>query len=118
MQPGAYLEWGGRIDLIRTVTSWLVLGANISISERDYRTDIVATTGDKRRDIIYSPGATITFPNLFAFQTDLRIDYRYIWDDSNDPTKSFNDHVASVSVVSRFDPTLAGRRPPTSDATH
>jgi hypothetical protein len=27
-------------------------------------------------------------------------------DHSNDPTKSFDDHIVTVSVVARFDPTL------------
>ena len=35
----------------------------------------------------------------------MRIDYRYLTDNSNDPTKDFHDHIVSVSVVSRFNPT-------------
>jgi hypothetical protein len=105
LQPGAYVEIGSRVDLIKSLTSWLVLGVNIAASLRDYRTDIVVTTLEKRQDWILSPGATLTFPNLFAHQTDLRLDYRYLTDHSNDPTKSFNDHIVTASVVSRFDPT-------------
>ncbi len=106
LQPGAYLEYGGRVEFIRALNNWLSVGAHISVSERDYRTDVVATTGDNRRDTIISPGASFLFPNLFAYQTDLRLDYRYILDDSNDPTKSFNDHIVTLSAIARFDPTL------------
>lgn len=107
LQPGAYLEWGSRFDLIKSVTSWLAVGINFSISQRDYRTDIVTATGEKRQDTIFSPGLSLTFPNLFVQQTDLRFDYRYLIDDSNDPTKSFTDHIVTASVIARFDPTLA-----------
>jgi len=77
----------------------------VSVAQRDYRTDLVIATGEKRRDLIISPGGSIIFPNLIAYQTDLRIDYRYLTDNSNDPTKDFHDHIVSVSVVSRFNPT-------------
>jgi hypothetical protein len=69
LQPGAYLEWGGRLDLIKSLTGWLVLGLNVTASKRDYRHDIVVTSLEKRRDWILSPGATLTLPNLFAHQT-------------------------------------------------
>lgn len=113
LQPGAYIEYGGRLDLIRTVTNWLVLNLNVAVSERDYRNDIDINTGDKRHDTIFSPGASVIFPNLFAYQTDLRFDYKYLLDHSNDPTKSFNDHIATASVVARFDPTLGPPAPTT-----
>jgi len=106
LQPGAYMEWGGRLEIIRSVTNWMVAGVNISASRRDYHTDIVVTTGEKRTDTIISPGASLTFPNLFAYQTDLRFDYRYITDQSNDPTKRFIDHIVTASVIARFDPTM------------
>ena len=107
LQPGAYLEWGSRLDLIKGLTNWLVLGVNIAASKRDYRNDVVITTGAKREDTIVSPGVSVTFPNLFALQSDLRLDYRYLMDRSNDPTKSFNDHIVTASVIARFDPTAA-----------
>jgi hypothetical protein len=105
LQPGSYVEWGGRLDLIKSLTNWLALGVNIGASERDYRNDVVLATIEKRHDRITSTGASLTFPNLFAYQTDLRLDYRYLMDHSNDPTKSFNDHIITASVVARFDPT-------------
>jgi hypothetical protein len=105
LQPGAYLEYGGKFEWVQSLTAWLAVAGHISVAEREYRTDIVVTTGEKRRDLIISPGGSIIFPNLIAFQTDLRFDYRYLTDQSNDPTKDFYDHIVMVSVVSRFDPT-------------
>jgi hypothetical protein len=82
-----------------------VLGTNVSVRQRDYRKDIVIATGDKRRDRIVSPGAFATITNLFGYRKDLRLEYKYIWNDSNDPSKFFEDHVFTVSAVSLFDPT-------------
>jgi hypothetical protein len=111
LQPGAYLEWGGKFELVKGISNWLVVGANISVSERDYRNDIVVSSGDKRRDWIVSPGASATFPNLFAYRNGLRLEYKYIRDDSNDPTKDFDDHIVMVSVVSLLDPTRTANPP-------
>ena len=44
LQPGAYDEWGGRFDLLKSITSWLVLGLNVTASQRDYRNDLVLAT--------------------------------------------------------------------------
>ena len=106
LQPGAYLEYGGRLDLIRSLTQWLIFGLNAAVSERNYRNDIAINTGEKRRDTILNTGASLIFANLFAYQTDLQFDYKYLLDHSSDVTKSFNDHIITTSVVSRFDPTL------------
>jgi hypothetical protein len=69
------------------------------------------SSGDKRRDWIVSPGASVTFPNLFAYRNGLRLEYKYVRDDSNDPTKDFDDHIVTVSVVSLFDPTRTASPP-------
>ena len=105
LQPGAYDEWGGRLDLLKGITNWLVLGLNVTASRRDYRNDLVLATMGKRRDTIVIPGGALTFPNLIADQTDFRLEYRYLKDHSNDPTKSFDDHIVTASVIARFDPT-------------
>jgi hypothetical protein len=105
LQPGAYLEWGGKFELVKTVSKWLIVGANVSVSERRYRNDLASYNGDKRRDVIVSPGASATIPNLFGFRRDLRFEYRYIRDNSNDQSKDFDDHLVTISAVSQFDPT-------------
>jgi hypothetical protein len=106
LQPGAYLEGGGKIEVLHPVAPWLIVGGNIAVSERAYRSDVVATTTDKRHDTIVIPGASLIFPAAISRQVDLRLDYRYLWDSSNDPTKSFTDHIATASLIYRFDPTL------------
>ena len=56
LQPGAYVEAGGRVDLLKSLASWMVLGVNFAASVRDYRNDIVTTSLEKRQDLIVSPG--------------------------------------------------------------
>jgi hypothetical protein len=106
LQPGAYIEWGGRVDWLKNLTNWVTLGLNVAVSQRDYRNDVVVASLEKRRDTIVSPGASLTFPNLIASQTDLRLEYRFIDDHSNDQTKSFTDHLVTATIISRFDPAV------------
>ena len=106
IQPGAYTEWGGRLEAFKTLTPWLTVGASFAIAGRKYREDVVVSTGAKRHDTTLIPGVTAVFPGFFNKQADLRLDYRFIRNNSNDPTKEFNDHIVSATAVTRFDPTL------------
>src|SRR5579885_731796 len=105
IQPGAYVEYAGKVELFKSLTDRIVLGANFTAIDRRYRTDIVLQTGGKRVDTLTIPGGSLIFPHLFSYAADLRFDYRYIPDHSNDPSKSFNDHVVTGTLVYRFDPT-------------
>ena len=46
----------------------------------------------------------VLFKGFFWQQADLRLDYRYLRNNSNDPTKEFEDHLISATAVMRFDP--------------
>jgi hypothetical protein len=105
LQPGAYLESGGKIEIYKGLTDWAIVGANMSFIDRAYRIDTVPSTGSKRNDELWVPGASLLFPHVWSFQTDFRLDYQYISDHSNDPTKSFSDHIITGKFVHRFDPT-------------
>lgn len=104
IQPGAYVEIGGKLEAYKRVTSWLTLGAEFSALERRYRGDTVPVTGGSRHDTLLIPGASLLFPHLFSYQGDLRIGYLYIRDNSNDSTKDFDDHIVTVKLIYRFDP--------------
>ncbi|MEJ2378013.1 MAG: hypothetical protein P8Y71_22400 [Pseudolabrys sp.] len=106
LQPGAYWELGGKVEALKPVTSWLTLGAELSAIQRHYRADRVATTGAKRNDTLLIPGATVLFPHVFSYRTNVRVTYHYIHDHSNDSSKSFDDHVVMASLVYRFDPRI------------
>ncbi|MGZ5836799.1 MAG: tetratricopeptide repeat protein [Xanthobacteraceae bacterium] len=102
IQPGAYSEWGGRLELIAPVAEGVFVGPTAVLYDRYYRTDIVAGTNGHRHDTIYGPGFLIWIPNAIGFQTGVKIEYQYLRDNSNDPLRTFNDHQVMGSVVSRF----------------
>jgi hypothetical protein len=104
IQPGAYTEWGGRVEFYKALTAWVTVGASFSASRRDYRNDVVVATGDNREDTLLIPGAMVLFPGFFWKEWDLRFDYRYLNNDSNDATKDFHDHIITAAVTKRFDP--------------
>jgi hypothetical protein len=93
---------GGKLELYHRVFQWLLIGGNVTLIERDYRSPIVGSLTGHRRDFLVIPGAALVFPNLFAFHRDLRIEYKFQHDHSNDPTQSFNDHIVAATVAARF----------------
>src|SRR5215510_14182100 len=103
VQPGAYVEWGARAELMQSITPWLVMGPTFSVFQRFYSHEVTPLSVDeKRNDLFIVPGATAIFPNLFAYQTGLRLDYRFMEDHSNDFTRGFTDHIFSATVYARF----------------
>jgi hypothetical protein len=100
---GAYIEGGGRIDLYKSVTDKIIAGASFAYSRREYHSDM-APDGGRRIDTLLEPGASMLFPHLISYQTDLRLDYKYLLNQSSDFTKTFNDHIFSATMVYRFDP--------------
>lgn len=113
IQPGTYREVGGRIEFFQQITAWMTVGASLAASWRDYTEDYVTgtTTGEKRKDTLLIPGAMVLFPGFFWKEWDLRFDYRYLDNDSNDPTKSYKDHIVTAAVTKRFDPFRADPTP-------
>ena len=103
LAPGAYVEGGAKIEAYRGITDRLIVGANVSYSRRAYRDDLTPE-GAKRADDLFVPGATLLFPHVLSYQTDIRLDYKYLWNNSNDPTKSFTDHLIIATLIFRFDP--------------
>src|SRR5260370_34048870 len=76
--PGAYIEGGGKVELYHGLFEWLVLGANLTLIERAYRSDIVGSLTERRRDCLVIPGAAVVFPNLFATHRHLRLEGHFL----------------------------------------
>jgi len=106
VEPANFIETGGRIEFFRQIYDGVLVGPAVYLLERWYGSNIVPGTttaaGVKRQDFLWSPGAIVFFPNLFAYQVGLKIEYQYIRDHSNDPAASFVDNVVTASVVARF----------------
>jgi hypothetical protein len=102
IQPGAYSEWGGRLELVAPVAEGVFMGPTGVLFDRYYRTDLVAGTTTHRHDTIFGPGVLVWIPHAVSYQTGLKFEYQYLNDKSNDPTRRFVDHLFTGSMVSRF----------------
>jgi hypothetical protein len=103
VQPGRYSEFGGRLEYYRRIVEWLTVGGSISVSKRDYvRTfDVDLFDFVNRRDLTITPGATIVIHHVLGYQTDMRIDYRYERNNSNQTVRDYDNHIATLMFVSR-----------------
>jgi hypothetical protein len=103
VQLGRYGEGGARLEYYLTLVDWLIAGANFSYGERAYAKSPLSTGAFlKRRDDIYGPGASLIFRNLGTLPGDVRLDYRYERDSSNDPMSSYNDHIVTLTYARRW----------------
>jgi len=104
VQPGRYTEYGGRIEYYRRMAEWLSIGGGIWASDRHYArsSDFFTSASSRRRDILYSPYATLIFHNVIGYQTDLRAQYRFEHNDSNAAMRDYENHIGTLVLVSRF----------------
>jgi hypothetical protein len=113
LSPYDYREWGGRISYFFPLDNRRVyLGFGISVFDREFDTSVLdpgwAAAGvpiaiDKNRhDIYIEPTAHLIFPNLIGPNIDLRADYRFEKNYSNDDFRDFANHVAGLRVIGRF----------------
>jgi len=99
VQLGRYTEGGARVEYYMTLADWLMAGANFSYNRRGYANSMLSAGGSfTRRDDIYSPGATLIFRRL-SVPGDIRLEYRYERDNSNDPMSSYNDHIVTLTYA-------------------
>jgi hypothetical protein len=102
IQPGDYLELGGKVQAYHSLTDYLILGGSFSVGGRFYESVEVPLSAERRKDVTLSPGVQIVIPHLIAYQNDLRIGYQYTWNHSNVNTDTYKDHVFRVSLATRF----------------
>lgn len=95
--PGRYIDYGATVEYAKIINEWLTASASFKVGDRLYA-DI---GGGARRDLTLSPGASLIFTNLLGIQTDLRFDYRYEWNDSNDDDHDWQNHSLKIGVVVR-----------------
>lgn len=98
---GDYVEAGGQLLYYIQPAEQLRIGVKFLAHYRDYEQDIRLGTVP-RHDYFISPGAEVMFRNVVCTGCDLRLDYRYERNFSNDDTEDFFNHVLSVSGIKRF----------------
>jgi len=97
-----YLESGIRASYFVPVNGPAALfGVGIGYHHRWFGQN-VAFSIDKRQDDFIEPSAHLIFPSLLAPNLDLRFDYRFEHNESNDALERFDNHVVGVHVVGRF----------------
>jgi hypothetical protein len=104
IQPGKYTEFGARIDAYKRLLDWLSFGIGISASQRDYEPafDVLNLVNVDRRDVTITPHATVIFHKVMGEQNDVRVQYRYEHNDSTYPQRDYENHVATLMMISRF----------------
>lgn len=101
VRPGDYSQWGARFEYFNKVTDWLTLGGGVDITQTVYR-HLYTEDGGKRDDVMIEPLASAVFNRAFGMQSDLALDYRFQWNQSNDEQSDFGNHIVTARVVTRF----------------
>jgi hypothetical protein len=100
--PGNFIEYGGRVVYYTPVANKRVyLGAGFGIFQRDYDQNVAFSTKN-RSDLTLVPTAHVLVPNIRGSKFDLRLDYQYQTNDSNDAFEDYDNHVISASTVRKF----------------
>ena len=100
--PGNYYEIGARLAYFLPILQGKVhVGAAFGAYSRHYDQNVLLATKD-REDFLIEPSAHLIFRNLAKTEIDLRIDYRYQNNDSNDPAEDFENHIVGIRTVRRF----------------
>lgn len=92
--PGRYIAGGAKFEYDNKVNEWLTVGASFRLSERDY-------DFGGRRDFLIAPGAALVFNNIFSPQTDIRIEYEFQHNDSNQAAHDYDNHAVTFALVAR-----------------
>ena len=100
--PGRYTEFGGDLAYYTPLSDRLVFGADISVSDRNYRDPGLFSGGEDRHDTTITPGATLIYKHAFWYQSDVRFQYRHRHNQSNDRVREFDDDVFTVNLDTRW----------------
>jgi hypothetical protein len=95
VQPGRFTEFGGRLEYYRQLFERVSGGVGFAASHRDY-------LSDSREDLRLVPSAALIFHQVWGYQSDLKLEYRFEHNDSNDRTRDYENHIATMTLVSRF----------------
>jgi hypothetical protein len=96
--PGRYTEFGGKLEYYRRIVENLSLGGYVSLNERRF-----AIINDFRRnDLLLIPGAAAIIHQVFGTKADLRFDYRFEHNHSNDPSQSYPNHILTLLLVAKY----------------
>ena len=100
--PGDFVEVGSRAEyFVPAFNNAIYLGAGFGAHYRDYDQTVAFGLG-QREDWLLEPSAHLILPNVIGRNGDLRFDYQFQHNDSNDPTQDFENHQVGVRSIKRF----------------
>ncbi|GBF25979.1 hypothetical protein MnTg02_01015 [bacterium MnTg02] len=99
--PGNFYETGARLAYFVPLFGNLQIGAGIGAYYRHYDQNVLFDTKD-REDIFIEPTAHLILHHPAGTEVDLRVDYRFEKNDSNDSAEDFENHVVGVRTLRRF----------------
>ena len=98
---GDYVEAGARAMYFFFPMEDIRLGGRFTWYHRDYKQNIVAGTAE-RYDWYISPEAEVLFRDYVCRGCDIRLQYRFEQNFSNDATQDFTNHSIIASGIRRF----------------
>jgi hypothetical protein len=101
LKPGEFFEYGAGAMYYDQVADWLTLGVGFDAEQTLY-SDYATSSGDDRQDWTLTPIASAVFNGALGFQSDIALDYRYKWNDSNDDQYDYGNHIITARAVTRF----------------
>lgn len=95
VSPGKFLEYGADVNYNYQFTDHIQGSVGALVRERDFR-------DSSREDAYVSPQASVTFQDILPCDCDVRLQYRYRQNDSNDFSAEYDADQVSLALLARF----------------
>lgn len=95
MAPGKYSEFGADMNYNYQLTDHLQASVGTLLRQRNF-------TGSVRADTYFSPQASLTLQNALPCNCDLRLQYRYRDNNTNDESADYHADQVSLALTARF----------------
>src|SRR5262249_40322037 len=95
LSPGKYLEYGADVNYSYQLTDHLQASAGAMIRQRDF-------TDSEREDTYVTPQVSVTLQRALPCDCDVRLQYRYRDNDSNDLLSDYHADQVSLQLTTRF----------------
>lgn len=95
LSPGKYLEYGADVNYNYQVTDHIQASVGALVRKRDF-------SGNDREDTYVSPQVSVTLQRALPCDCDVRLQYRYRDNDSNDFIDDYHADQVSLQLTTRF----------------
>ena len=95
VSPGKFFEYGAEVNYNYQFTDHIQGSVGALFRERDFR-------DSSREDTYISPQASVTFQDVLPCDCDVRLQYRYRQNDTNDFSAEYDADQVSLALLARF----------------